>query len=753
MHTTGLTGSLAAWSAGHRWWVIGAWIAAIVLLGLIVSTREPVFTSRMQLTNFPESQRALRAVEELRGAEPLIEMIVVSHPTLTVEDEQFRAFVAGLVEALRSEPEALNGEQTTSYFEMVAAGSPFAEGLVSQDRSIALVRTMIRGELDSSADSVAVLNRVIEETREGSGFAVLAGGFATAVAAFEVAAFEDLASEQYVLPIAPLILVAVFGAVVAALVPMVLAVVTMAATFITIAIVASFWPLDTFVFNITLMIGLAVSIDYALFVVGRFREELAAGHEVNVAIAIAGDTASRAVLFSGATVVIGLLGMFIIPNTVFRSFATGANIVVTFSVLVSLTLLPASLSLLGESVNRLRVPFFASSGRAGGDRGFWAGVTRAVMARPWVSVIGSTALLVMLALPYTQIELGFSGPEVLPEKYEARQAFDLLDSEFVGGAVTPTLVVVLADDVTSGPVGAAIEALVAELQADPELTVLGAPDVSPAGDWAIIEFAVPGETSSDQAFDAFRRVRDVVVPAHFDGTGAEVLIGGETALTSDFVDSLGFYTPVVFAFVLGLSFILLLLVFRSIVVPLKAIAMNLLSVGAAYGVVVAVFQLGWGADFLGFSTVEKLEGWLPLFLFTILFGLSMDYHVFLLTRIRENYDRTGNNAQSVEIGLRSTAKIITGAALIMVAVFGGFALGELVMFQQMGLGLAVAIFLDATLVRTILVPAAMELLGDWNWYLPSWLRWLPDLRVEAGPRAPVAETTQAAGGGSEGASS
>ena len=560
---------------------------------------------------------------------------------------------------------------------------------------------------------------------------------------FNNQAQKDLETETKVLPIAFIILIAVFGAVVAAIVPMLIAGISIASAFMAIALVAAIWPLSSFVYNVSLMIGLAVGIDYALFIVGRFREERANGHEKRAAIAVAGDTASRAVLFSGGAVVIGLAGMFVVPNTIFKSFAVGAITVVIFTVAVALTLLPAVLDLLGDNVNRLRVPFFSRQGGVDEDRGFWAGAARAVMARPWISVIGSVGLLIVLAVPFLQIRLGFTGVSSLPEFSGARQAFEVLEQEFVGGAASPTEIVVLASDVTSEGVQPGIDATVAALRAQPDLfTILGKPATSADGDLVIISFAVPGESASDAAFDAFKQVRDEIVPAAFAGSGARVLIGGETPLNSDFVESLQLYTPIVFAFVLGLSFILLLLVFRSIVVPLKAIAMNLLSVGAAYGVLVAIFQLGWGANALGFGTVEKIEAWLPLFLFTILFGLSMDYHVFLLSRIRESYDRSGDNAASVALGLRTTANIITGAALIMVAVFLGFALGELVMFQQMGVGLAVAVFLDATVVRTVLVPAAMELLGDWNWYLPRWLEWLPDLRVE-GSRPEAVATASA----------
>ncbi|MEX1021654.1 MAG: MMPL family transporter, partial [Dehalococcoidia bacterium] len=263
-------------------------------------------------------------------------------------------------------------------------------------------------------------------------------------------------------------------------------------------------------------------------------------------------------------------------------------------------------------------------------------------------------------------------------------------------------------------------------------------------DLVALQVAVPGDNSSSEAIEAMKFLRSDLIPAAFEGVDAAVYVGGPTAGNSDFFDVVDTYTPWVFAFVLGFSFILLTLIFRSVVVPAKSIVMNLLSVGASYGVVVAVFQWGWGAGALGFTQVDRIEAWLPLFMFTILFGLSMDYHIFLLSRIRERFDETRDNAGSVAYGLRRTANLITGAAAIMVAVFGGFALGDLPMFQQIGVGLAVSVFLDATIVRTILVPATMRLLGDLNWYMPSWLQWLPDLRVEREPE--VAAPQVAAGG-------
>jgi len=492
------------------------------------------------------------------------------------------------------------------------------------------------------------------------------------------------------------------------------------------------WQMSAFVPNVTLMIGLAVGIDYALFVVARFREQRRMGHELIESIGIAGDTASRAVFFSGGTVVIALMGMFIVPTSIFQGFAVGASIVVVLAVLGSLTLLPALLALLGDNVNRLSLPFVKKGG-LDDDTGFWAGAARFVMCYPLAMALLSGAFLIALAVPYFSINLGAAGASSLPEGYNSRRAFELLDREFLAGRAQPAEVVVKATDVSAPAVQAALDDFVAALTADPDYTVLNGVVTSPDLTLAVVSVAVPGDTTSDRAIDAMKRIRAEFVPAAFGSVDANVYVGGPTAGNSDFFDLVNMYTPYVFAFVLGFSFVLLMMIFRSLVVPVKSIIMNLLSVGAAYGVIVAIFQWGWGADLLGFQTVDAVEAWLPLFMFTILFGLSMDYHIFLLSRIRERFDETADNAGSVAFGLRTTANIITGAAAIMVAVFGGFALGDFVVFQQIGVGLAVAVFLDATVVRTILVPATMRLLGDVNWYMPSWLKWLPDLRVEREP--------------------
>ncbi len=739
MTRLGWTGRLARWSAERRWRVLGAWLLALVVVTAVAGAVGGVFTTEIEFTNSPESQQAKRIIERARGAEPLAETIVVRNPSLTVDDPAFRAQVTDIAAALRAQPAMVDPSSVVTFYDSGVAQ------LVSADRHTTLIPAMLTGTLDASGPKVHWLQDTIA-ARAQPGFIVLDGGYASLSDAFNQVAQHDLSAEERVMPIALLVLVLVFGAVVAALVPMGLAFLAIFLAFGAVTLLSQLWPLSTFVQNMVLMIGLAVGIDYALFIVQRFREERQRGHAVLDAIGYAGDIATRAVVFSGATVVIALCGLLIVPTNIFRSFGLGSAIVVILAVAISLTALPAVLGLLGDRVNALSVPFIGARSHAADvdhERGFWAWVARRVMARPLISIVLSVGLLVALSLPYFSIRLGQSGAETFPASYQARQAFDILNQQFSAGLLAPTDIVVSAPDVTAAPVQQAAARLVAALQADPQIEVVAAPQVT--GGVLILEVSVPGDVAGNEAIDAVRRIRQDYVPAAFAGTGAHVVVGGPTALDSDFFDLVHTYTPITFAFVLGLSFVLLLLVFRSLIVPLKAIVMNLLSVGAVGDV--GIFQRGWLTGPLWFQRVDKIEAWLPLFLFTVLFGLSMDYHVFLLSRIRERFDETGRNTASVAYGLRSTANIITGAAAIMVAVFSGFALGQLVMFQQIGVGLAVAVFLDATVVRTVLVPATMRLLGDWNWYLPSWLRWLPDLRVERrvpGADGPADERTSAA---------
>ena len=432
--------------------------------------------------------------------------------------------------------------------------------------------------------------------------------------------------------------------------------------------------------------------------------------------------------------------------SIFHSMALGAMFAVLGAILAALTLLPALLGLLGDRVNSLRVPFLKSARNDGhpGETGFWHRVAHGVMSRPVVSLTVACLVLLLAASFYLQLDKGSVGVDTLPADRESRQGFDILSADFPSSLMSNVQIAV--DGPAADPaVKQAVASLTAAIEADPAFEGAITSTTSPAGDLTVLTFPQAAGQTDEQARAAVERLRTQVVPQAFSGVPATALVTGQAAYEVDYLDHHRPVTlPWVFVFVLGLSFIFLTAVFRSLVVPLKAILMNLLSVGAAYGLLVMVFQKGWGAGLLGLQQVDYIEAWIPLFLFAILFGTSMDYHVFLLSRIRERFDEGHSNTDSVAFGLGSTAKIITGAAIIMVAVFSGFAAGRLVMFQQLGFGLAVAVLLDATIVRTVLVPAAMRLLGDANWWLPERLHWLPDLRVERSARPkPATEAVRA----------
>lgn len=716
---------LARSCARRPWFVVGLWLVLILACGVLSSQLASVLTSEQDFTNEPESKKAQVLLEErLRGPEHVTEIVIVQSADNTVDSSQFRTFVGKLAADLRAIGDGLIANVTTFQESNNA-------GLVSKDRKTTIVPVQTTSRVADAPDDVGPLLDVVHEANGRDGFRVLSSGVGSFGHESNELSEKDIQrGESIGVPIALAILIVVLGALIAAGLPVVLAFVG-----ITVALGATFlvgqaFDLSFFVQNMITMIGLAVGIDYSLFIIQRYREERFAGLSKQEAIEKAGATASRAVLFSGITVVLALFGMLLVPNTIFRSLGIGAILVVVAAVLAALTLLPAILSLLDGKVNALRVPFLGKH-TPQADAGFWARAARIVMGHPFVSIILAVVVLVAAAIPYFSADFGFSGTDTFPKETESYQAFEILDREFNVGLLTPAEIVIDSPNVNSTAVQTGITKLRELLATDPQ-NAFGDSSVetNPSGNLALVSVPVRGEASSQQALDAIERVRHDYVPQALNGTNAKVFVGGLTAGNQDFFELAHDYQPIVFAAVLSLSFLLLMMVFRSIVVPAKAILMNLLSVGAAYGLIVAVFQRGFLNDIFGFQQVEKIEAWLPLFLFSVLFGLSMDYHVFLLSRIRERYDETHNNSEAVAHGLRSTASIITGAALIMVAVFSGFAAGQFVFLQQMGFGLAVAVIVDATIIRTILVPASMQILGEWNWYLPSWLAWLPKIQVE-----------------------
>jgi putative drug exporter of the RND superfamily len=729
------TESLARASSRRPWLTLGIWILVIVAAG-ITSSRllAGALTTDVAFTNQPEAKRAADLVEERFGDPGVTELFIINSPSLTVDDGRFQAEVR----ALQAEARDLAGEDLKSVVTFYDTKDP---SMVSQDRHTTLMPVVFQ-EAEVLADYLPEVRELAESGSRAGDFRTQTFGAITIEDDFSAIAEEDLATgESFGIIVALIVLVIVFGAVVAGIVPIAMGIGAIAVATGVTALVGQLTDFSFFVTNMITMMGLAVGIDYSLFIVSRYREERQRGRAKLDAIGATGATASRAVFFSGMTVVLALVGMLILPTTIFRSLAAGAIFVVVAAVVASLTLLPALLGLLGDRVNSLRV--FRRKPVVGteGSHAFWDRITHGVMRRPVVSLVVAAGLLIAASVSYFDMDTGFSGVSTLPDETRSKQAFEVLATEFAGGLNSPVETVV-DGDVGAPEVEAAIERFRGLLADDPMFGPARV-QISEDGDTALISAPLTADPSSDAATATIERVREDYVPTAFAGVRADALVGGETAFSKDFFDLADQYTPIVFVFVLGLSFMLLTVVFRSIVVPIKAIILNLLSVGAAYGLIVLVFQKGVGADLLGFQQVETIEAWLPLFLFSILFGLSMDYHVFLLSRIREHFDQTGDNTESVAYGLRTTGGLITGAAIIMVAVFGGFAAGDLVMLQQMGFGLAVAVLLDATIVRSILVPASMKLLGDRNWYLPRWLRWLPDVKVEgpegerAGGREPV----------------
>jgi RND superfamily putative drug exporter len=477
------------------------------------------------------------------------------------------------------------------------------------------------------------------------------------------------------------------------------------------------------------MIGIGVGIDYALFIVTRYRQGLDEGFAPEHAVVRAIDTAGRAVVFAGCTVVISLLGLFLMGVDFVNGMAVGTSVTVGVVMLASITLLPAILGFAGRTIDRFSI--LRSRAPKPRERTLWYRWSRVVQRRPWPALLGGLALLIALAIPMLSMRLAFPDAGGNPTSDTTRRAYDLVADGFGAGSNGP---LILAAEYPKGTDVAALDTLVSRLQHTPDVAAVVGPQASPSGDAAVIRVIPVSSPQSQTTSDLVHTLRDDVIPRAVQGSDVQVHVGGLTASSIDVSERLSSRLPIFIGAVLVLSFLLLMAVFRSLLVPLKAVIMNLLSIGAAYGVVVAVFEWGWFGNLLGVEQTGPIAPFIPMMMFAILFGLSMDYEVFLLSRIREEYDRTGDNAVAVADGSASTARVITAAALIMVTVFGSFVLGDATTIKLFGLGLATAIFVDATVVRMVLVPATMELLGDRNWWFPRWLdRIIPRLHVEAGP--------------------
>jgi len=788
------TGSLARACADHPWRTILVWAILLVLaLAVIATLLAGATTTDFAFSNDPESMRGLKLVDERFGSGIKVrEVVILRSDRYTVDDPEFRSYLMYLTGSIMGLGDDVV-EETVNYFIIPPEMGVPEEAFISADRHTSIIQVTMAGEQEQAFDNIGALHEATIDSGVREGFQLYITGSGTISEDFNHSAEQTLRqAEIFGIPIALLVLVFIFVALVAASIPLIIAAVAIAFAMAITAVTGQIWDsLSFFVINMITMMGLAVGIDYALFTVSRYREERAGGLDRRAAIIRSGSTASAAVFFSGLTVILALIGLLLVPMSLFQSLAAGAIFVVAMAILVTLTLLPAVLSLIGGRIDSPGRPALkklliaalgltgvtaAGAGVAGyvtdaaaatlvliamapvfllltaaasllagrlrrraqrRNGGFWDHESRFIMKHPVLSLLAGVGVLVSLAVPSFDIETGQGKIEDLPHDLTGVAGTLVLKEDFPF-AFTGKVRAVVDGPIDSPEVQAAMENYQRMLAGEPETFGPVAVQVNDARDTAIIDAPVPLDPASRQATEVVERVRSEFVPAAFAGSGSDVLITGEDgrdiAFNLDYYAITDQYRPIVISFVLGLSLILLIVVFRSLVVPVKAIIMNLLSVFASYGLLVLVFQKGYGNELFGFNQVETIDAWIPLFLFAILFGLSMDYHVFLLSRIRERYMETGDNTGSVAFGIRSTGSIITGAALIMVVIFGGFASGSLVSFQQMGFGMAVAVLLDATIIRSVVVPASMRLLGDWNWYLPRWLGWLPELHVE-GSRA------------------
>jgi putative drug exporter of the RND superfamily len=723
------TERLARACARRPWTTIGAWtIALVVGIGTIVTLMD--LTSEGEITSNPESEQGYDAIGRHFPPNPneefVDELILVRSASLTIDAPPFRALVETLLAEVQASGVAHNA---TSYYQRLD------ESLVSRDRRATIIPVGLMGDCEEGADRLIRIVEIADapafDVAAGGAFDVTISGECSADRDINMILDEDLKTGElyFGLPAALVILIFVFGALVAALVPLVIAFFSIGIALGLAAVFSQGFDLSVFLFQMTTVMGLAIAADYGLFIVSRYREERAEGRGVHDAIAGAGATANRAVLFSGLAFVLAMSGLLLVPDSILRSLGVGALTVGLVAVLAALTLVPALLGLLGDRVNALRVPLVGRAVDSAGREGrFWSMVARGVMRRPVVSLVVAVGLLLAAAAPVLDLQLSAPGIRSFPESAPSRQGFAALEESFGVGTVDSVLVVV-EGAVTQRVLGSAVSRMVERLEASPSFANAEV-EYSPDGQLALVEGLVSGDSRDQEALDAVRQLRERDVPAVFGGLDANVYVTGETAEEIDYTDLIETWLPRIIAFVLLLSFFLLTIAFRSIVLPLKAILLNLLSVGAAYGLMVTVFQKGIGNELFGLRETEVVSTWVPLFLFTVLFGLSMDYHVFLLSRIRERYLRTGDNEEAVAHAVGTTARVITGAAAIIIVVFAGFASGDVAEVQQVGFGVGVALLIDATIVRCVLVPASMKLLGDWNWYLPSWLGWLPDPHIE-----------------------
>jgi len=731
------TGRIAGWSARNRWLVL---IGTIVILVAAFGLSGAFGVETSEVMGAGEAQKANELFEERFDIiEPAAELILFHNPDVDASNQEFEDTVESLVQKLK-EGEHQGVVSVMSYYEVVSLDEEMAAGMISDDNHVIVARLEFEpaetADLEKWIEPIMDAVQEANDDMEGTGYEVSMLGGTSANVAMNTMVGEEFGMIMMIALVGGfIILLLAFGSPIAAVIPLLMALVSVFCAIGLAVPVSRFQPLNFYYYEMIVLIGLAVGTDYSLFIINRYREEREKGKSKMDAIIASCSTTGRAVFYAGITVLVSVSGLVLTQDSLFIGLGAGAMIAVFFSLIASLTLLPALMAILGDKLNWARIK---GLGRPSHGGGIWGFITDKVLKRPVIFAAFTLALLLALATPIFSLHIGSTpvNTDTIPDKLEGYRALELLEEHFGGMSEFSALAVVIDPgedgDANDSEIQAAVVNLIANLQQSDIYTPPFDVHINhPDDNLLIVSVPVIDPEDESKARAAVMDMRDNMVPASFDEEGYEVLVGGGAAYTLDASDNVKAKAPIVFAFVLGIAFILLLVMFRSIIIPIKAILLNLISVGAAYGVLILVFQEGViGESLLNFKAVGVIEIFMPLFLFAVLFGLSMDYHMLVLSRVKEAYDSGHSNEESVSMGIKATASLITSAAAIMILVFGAFAFSSAMFMKQMGVGLGVAILIDATLIRAVLLPASMKLLGDRNWYLPSWLEWLPKISAE-----------------------
>src|SRR3954468_3381157 len=737
-HSNHLAARMGRWSASHWKTAVFGWLAFVVI-AFMAGGKIGMNTIALQDANVGQAHHADNILKEsgFGQTDPQTEIVLVQSKTQTVNDPAFRAAVNDVARSV------------APYGAVKNLRTPYQDGhadQISKDGHTALVFWEMKGTADHAKTKIdAITSTTAKVAKRHPSFYVGEAGSVSSGKAIEKMFGEELGKAgPRSLPLTLIILLLVFGSLVAAFVPLLLALSSVLATIGIVSLLSHVLPMDQSVNEVILLIGLAVGVDYTLFYLKREREERAAGRGHRAALEAAAATSGRAVLISGFTVIVAMAGLLFTRDKTFVSFGIGTMIVVLVSMIGSLTVLPALLAKLGDRVEKGRIPWLNRLRRPGGENRLWSKLLTPALRHPAISAVLAAGVLLAMAVPVLHLHTAQSGLSALPKDAPTVGTLDRVQAAFVGTA-QPAVIAIKTPSTDNAAFKNALLAFRGDVAKSPLLHGPITVDTDAKNGVARVQVSLAGGGVDSTSYRALAELRDDVLPTTVGQLqSTDWAVTGNTAASHDYNAKMKGSAPYVFGVVLLFAFLLLLVSFRSLVVALKAVALNLLSVAAAYGVVIAIFQYGWGENLLNFQSNHGIAAWLPVFMFVILFGLSMDYHVFILSRIREGYDRGLTTEQAVEHGIKTTAGTVSSAALVMVGAFGIFATLPFLDFKEMGIGLAAAVLIDATLVRAVLLPATMKLLGNANWYLPNWLQWLPRLEHAEDTDAPLVPAAVAA---------